>query len=87
MSSRYVSQALPPPSTALDGAWQGRVAEDVTAADQLAYALIPDLADDVQIGPARWSAPGDTFPNRGDHCLVIFDNGQQPWLIVWPYES
>lgn len=85
--SNYVDQAIKPPREVLEGAWHGRVADTVTSADELAYVLIEDLAADVRIGPARWSAPGDTFPNRGDHCLVIFDNNQDPWLIVWPYDA
>jgi len=32
-------------------------------------------------GPVRW-IPGSVIPNRGDTCLLVFDEVEQPWAIL-----
>lgn len=32
-------------------------------------------------GPCRW-APGSSLPQRGDECLVVFDERETPWVIT-----
>jgi hypothetical protein len=64
--------------------WLGRVARTVTQLDEPVLVTIPDWDDELQWGPCRWQSRDDTnLPRRGDHCLVIFDNRREPWVVSW----
>lgn len=49
------------------------------------WVKIPDLAIEMKWGPCKWSlaTPTATLPQIGDDVLVIFDNRQQPWAVMW----
>lgn len=63
--------------------WAGSIATTVTDFSDRVYITIPELGN-LRLGPARWQArDAVSFPARGDECLVIFDNKNEPWVVVW----
>jgi hypothetical protein len=67
----------------LDRAWRGVIAATVNDFSDKVYVTIPTLGN-LRLGPCRWqSRDGVSFPARGDFCLVIFDNDNEPWVAVW----
>lgn len=70
--------------------WRGLIAANVADLTSKAYVTIPDMDPDgpgIRIGPCRWqSRDAVSLPVRGDECLVIFDNDNEPWVVAWwPY--
>ena len=64
--------------------WFGTFAKDVMDFTDLAPIIIPDFDTHLQWGPARWQTrDATTLPQKGDLCLVVFDNRRQPWVIAW----
>lgn len=64
--------------------WYGTIAEDIQDMGEQAFVVLPDFADDKQVGPCFWQARNSTdLPQRGDRCVLIFDNRQQPWILSW----
>lgn len=68
--------------------WYGIIAETATTVDQLLPVVLPDWDDTLQWGPCRWQFKDNVnFPQRGDGCLVIFDNNREPWITSWWQEA
>ena len=67
--------------------WRGSFARNVASLSARAYVILPDMDPSLQIGPCRWqSRDAVSLPVRGDDCLVIFDNDNEPWIVAWwPY--
>lgn len=64
--------------------WYGQIAEDVTDFNVKAMVVLPDFAPNTQLGPCFWQARnGVDLPERGNRCIVVFDNRQQLWIIAW----
>lgn len=66
-------------------AWFGTIAKNAANPDDRLEVIVPDLVGTaVRITDARWMPRGALdLPVRGDECLVIFDNRQQPWVVAW----
>jgi hypothetical protein len=63
--------------------WFGQFAVDVTDYTERAWVILPDFSPN-RIGPCRWqSRDSATLPNRGDECLVQYDNRGLAWVIAW----
>lgn len=45
------------------------------------YVVIPDIDPHIKWGPCRWV--GHALPGVGADALVIFDNRQHLWVMVW----
>lgn len=74
-------------SVVLGKIWKGKIANTISGATQKLFVTIPDLdptGDDLRVGPCEWDSNDSvTFPQRGQDCLVIFDNDLLPWVISW----
>lgn len=46
------------------------------------HVIIPQIDTELGWGPFRWV--GNGLPNLGSDAVVIFDNQQNGWVIVWP---
>lgn len=57
--------------------------------DEKVYVTIPAFDPQLQWGPCRWqSRDATSLPGRGDACLVVFDENQEPWIpLWWPFNS
>jgi hypothetical protein len=64
--------------------WYGYFAKDMDDISEGAMIIIPDFDKHQDWGPAFWSLrPHDTYPQKGDECLVAFDNRMQVWVVSW----
>lgn len=64
--------------------WFGQIARAVGDFTERAYVILPDFAQDKQLGPCFWQARDSvTLPARGDRCVVVFDNRGQIWVLAW----
>lgn len=81
---------LIPKSTSIDNstpavqAWSGKIAENAEDADDRIYVIIPG-ADGSQHrhGPCSFDPRGEQLPEKGDDCLVVFDEDGDPWIVSW----
>lgn len=71
----------------LDGIWSGTVATNAAGMTSTVEVLIGAFDAKHRFGPCRWMARDATaLPERGDSCLVVFDEKQRPFVIAWwPY--
>lgn len=62
----------------------GTIATDAVDFTTLIQFILPDFDDEQRWGPCRWM-PRDSvsLPQRGDKCLVVFDNQMNPWILAW----
>jgi hypothetical protein len=61
---------------------RGRIATTPTnPADDLYVTIQSFDGSRAQFGPCHW-APAEALPERGDDCLVLFDESDEPWVIV-----
>ena len=64
--------------------WYATIAKDATDLSDLLPVVIPEYDPALEWGPCRWQArDAVSLPNKGDRCLVIFDNRNQPWITAW----
>ena len=81
--SNYMTDALPAADLS-DGAWRAIVATSASDTDDKVEVVIPDFDRELRWGPCRWMQRDITSrPERGDLCLVLFDNRNEPWVIAW----
>lgn len=73
-----------PAHSSLAGIWRGSVATDASGMNDTIYVLITAFDDTHRFGPCRWM-PRDAvqLPLRGDECLVVFDEKDIPYVIMW----
>jgi hypothetical protein len=69
--------------------WYGTFAYDVDDFLERAYVILPDFNENQAVGPCRWQARDSTsLPDKGDDCLVMYDNRGQLWVVAWwPYDT
>jgi hypothetical protein len=64
----------------------GRVATTLSSPDDDLFVTIGSFdGHRQQWGPCRWAPrpePASNLPQRGDDCLVIFDEHEAPWVLV-----
>ena len=73
-----------PTTSALEGAWAGVFAEDVADFNVRANVIIKAFAQQLKLGPYRWqSRDATTLPNKGDACLIVFDDTGEGWIAAW----
>lgn len=84
MGSPFLASAIPNSPEAFTGSWTGTIAQTVTDMDEPAYVIVPAFADDLRLGPYRWQSRDSTSkPQKGDACLVTFDNDGVGWITAW----
>jgi hypothetical protein len=75
--------ALLPQDTPLDAAARGTVANSpADAADDL-FVTVDVYDDQLRFGPCYFAPKAGQLPQRGDECLVIFDEVREPWVALW----
>lgn len=72
------------PTPGLKDIWRGKIASSPPDFTTKVYVTIPDLDPNLKIGPARWQTRDPVgLPVKGDDCLVILDNDNEPWVVMW----
>lgn len=88
MSSGLYESVVVPPEPTLEGCWRGRIARGATDMAERVWVVIPGFDDTRQIGPYRWMPRDETAkPQRGDYCLVLFDEQQEGHVVYWGPQS
>jgi hypothetical protein len=82
----YTDEILKRPrdKASYNGAFSGVISTD--AADELDPVMVIVAAIDgtIEYGPAPWQPRSDAvLPQRGDDCLIVFDNERIPFVIAW----
>jgi hypothetical protein len=68
----------------LDGAWAGKFANNPASFDANAFVIIPRISTTNRIGPMRFTrCQGTSLPVRGDSCLVLYDERENPYIVAW----
>lgn len=69
--------------------WFGTIAETITEFNQRCRVIIPEISRTTQMKGCFWQArDGTSMPQRGNRCLIAFDNRRQPWVIAWwPFDT
>lgn len=67
------------------GAFNAVVATAAGDLDVEVMVTIDAYGNLYQWGPCKWMPRGDsvTLPQRGDKCLVMFDDDNTPWILAW----
>lgn len=77
-------RSLRPAQHDVIGPHLGVIAVDAANLSDPLPVILPDFDADITWGPCRWqSRDAATLPNKGDTCLVIFDNRREPWIVAW----
>jgi hypothetical protein len=63
--------------------WFGQFFEAPASLADLATIIVPDYDTTIHWSNCRWQARGSTLPAKGDECIVVFDNRNQPWVVAW----
>ena len=63
-------------------AFRGRISESALNIQQRIRVTIDTLGE-VTHGPCRWTPRGQMLPKKGDLALIMFDETQEPWIVVW----
>ena len=73
-----------PPREALATVWRGTIAKAPSGDYGTVEVLIEAFDNTHRFGPARWG-PRDALglPERGDPCIVVFDEQDRPYVIGW----
>lgn len=68
-----------------EGTWYARVSTSAVEITDLVEVVIPAFSDVLSWGPCRWMPRGDliTYPQKGDECIVVFDERNDPWIVAW----
>lgn len=65
-------------------AYEGMIARDVPDVDEMLTVTLADFDDGRQLfGPCPWVPRADMLPARGDRCLVVFSDADDPWVVAW----
>jgi hypothetical protein len=81
MSQLFEDRPAPPP---LSYVWRGIVASHPSDVSERINVKIPDMNKDLVFPNVRWQTRDSTsLPDRGDACLVVFDNDREPWVVAW----
>ena len=74
---------LPPASEGLDGVWTGTIAVGAEGAGDEVEVLLDSFDNVHKFGPCKWFYRGGVLPERGNECLVVFNEEQIPFVIAW----
>jgi hypothetical protein len=76
-----IYDALPAQET-MDGVWRAVVAKAPANASSPIEVTIKSFDTTFRWGPCAWLSRGLSLPQRGDPCYVVFDEKQQPLVLV-----
>jgi len=64
--------------------WSGIIAADAATTRDPVSVIIPSLDETLRWDNIKWVTRTDApAPKRGDACLVILDDANQPWVVEW----
>lgn len=68
-------------------AWSGIIASNPNDFADPVQVTIPGLEATLRWKCRKWQARNDVdLPQRGNPCLVMFDENNDPWVVAWwPY--
>jgi hypothetical protein len=74
-----------PQRESLATCWRGTIARAPSDELDTVDVLIDAFDATHRHGPARWGPRNDTggLPDRGDVCIVVFDEQDRPYVIGW----
>jgi hypothetical protein len=67
----------------LDGFWSGKIAVTPASVNLPTEVTLNAFDRNLRWGPAKWQPFGTEKPQRGDECLVVFDEKQRPYVVIW----
>lgn len=83
MSSSELFENLPDRSP-MQRTWAAVIASNPSDFADLVSVTIPGLDANLRWEDCKWQARNDVdFPQRGNTCLVIFDDNMQLWVVAW----
>ena len=73
-----------PPRESLSTVWRGTIAKPPSDAYGTVEVLIDAFDKTHRFGPCRWGPRDEAgLPERGDICIVVFDEQNRPYVIGW----
>ena len=81
-------QTVTPVHPSYEGVWRAVVSTSALQLSDEVEVIIPAFDDVLSWGPCRWTPRGDltTYPQKGDECIVVFDDLKFVWIVCWwPY--
>lgn len=61
----------------------GQIKRAPATLDDDVWVLIPSFDEEIMVGPCAWQPRGDLLPQVDDRCLVVFDENDEPWVVLW----
>lgn len=67
------------------GAWSAIIATSAADVTDQVMVTITGFHPQFKWGPCKWMPRGDsvTFPTRGDFAIVMFDDSNTPFIVLW----
>lgn len=73
-----------PPRIPMGKIWRAEIASNPDDLSDRVSIIIPDISKGLRFDGLRWQArDAVSLPRTGDSCLVVFDNDNEPWVVVW----
>lgn len=70
--------------TVTPGPHYGTIAKTAVDFTTLLPVVLPDFDETLQWGPCMWqSRDAVSLPQKGDQCLVVFNNRREPVIVMW----
>jgi hypothetical protein len=66
-----------------NGALHAHFATSPSDEFEQARVVVPRMSVNLSIGPCPWGPLRSRLPKRGDRCLVLFDDNNEPWIVMW----
>lgn len=64
--------------------WQGQIATNPVDFSERVSVIIPGLVPSTRWEGCRWQSRNSVdMPQRGDDCLIMIDNNNELWVVVW----
>jgi hypothetical protein len=73
-----------PKGESLSTVWRGTIAKAPTDEYGTVEVLLDAFDNKQRFGPAKWGPRDEAgLPERGDPCIVVFDEQNRPYVIGW----
>lgn len=64
--------------------WRGVISNNPADLSDRLDVVVPDFDPQFKWQNCKWQSRDETsLPASGDTCLLVLDNRNQPWVIVW----
>lgn len=66
------------------GQWSAVIADTLTDFADLASVIIPGLDPSIKWKNCKWQSRNSVdLPQAGNKCLIMFDDNNDIWVVVW----